>query len=69
MLEFDNAGKIAVTPKELASYIIGMLVAAVIGYICIKTMLVIVRRKKFTIFAVYCLFIGALSIGGYFYMA
>lgn len=69
VLKLTMLGKIAATPTELASYIIGMLVAAVIGYICIKTMLVIVRRKKFTIFAVYCLFIGMLSIGGYFYMA
>ena len=44
-------------------------VAAVVGYICIKTMLVIVRKKKFTVFAIYCLLVGALSIGGYFYLA
>ena len=48
---------------------IGMAVAAVVGYICIKTLLVNVRKKKFTVFAIYCLLVGALSIGGYFYLA
>ena len=32
-------------------------------------LLVIVRKKKFTVFAIYCLLVGALSIGGYFYLA
>lgn len=50
------------------AYIIGMLVATVVGYICIKTMLVVVRKKKFKGFAIYCLLIGLISIAGYFYM-
>jgi undecaprenyl-diphosphatase len=41
----------------------------VVGYICIKTMLVVVRQKKFTIFAVYCLIVGIISVAGYFYTA
>ena len=50
-------------------YLIGMVVAAVVGYICIKTMLVIVKNKKFKYFAVYCVAVGALSIIGYFVTA
>lgn len=69
VLEFKDATDMAVSGQEILYYIIGMLVAAVVGYICIKTMLVVVRKKKFTGFAVYCLIVGALSIGGYFYMA
>ena len=69
VLELTDLSEMTVTPAEIAYYIVGMLVAAVIGYISIKTMLVIVRKKKFTIFAVYCLLVGALSIGGYFYMS
>ncbi len=53
---------------EIGNYVAGMLVAAVVGYVCIKTMLVVVRKKKFTIFAIYCLAVGILSIGGYIYM-
>lgn len=69
VLELKDFGEIAAAPAEIGYYIVGMLIAAVVGYICIKTMLVIVRRKKFTIFAIYCFIVGALSIGGYFYMA
>lgn len=69
ILELKDIATISVTPVEVVYYIIGMLIAAVVGYICIKTMLVIVRKKKFTGFAIYCLLVGALSIGGYFYLA
>lgn len=69
ILELTQLGNVTVTSMEIVYYIIGMMIAAVIGYICIKLMLVIVRRKKFTGFAIYCLLVGALSIGGYFYMA
>ncbi len=69
VLELKDAVGMEVTGSEIAYYIAGMLVAAVVGYVCIKTMLVVVRKKKFTGFAVYCLIVGALSIGGYFYMA
>lgn len=69
VLQLKDFKDIKVTGTEVSYYIIGMLIAAVVGYICIKTMLVIVRRKKFTGFAVYCLIVGAISIGGYFYMA
>lgn len=46
----------------LTNYIIGTIVAAVVGYICIKTMLVIVRGKKFKGFAYYCLVAGAVAV-------
>lgn len=69
VLELKDFSGVKVEGMELFYYIIGMLIAAVVGYICIKTMLVIVRKKKFTGFAIYCLLVGALSIGGYFYMA
>ncbi len=68
ILELTDIGTVSVAPIEIFYYVIGMVIAAVVGYICIKTMLVIVRKKKFTIFAIYCLLVGALSIGGYFYM-
>lgn len=66
VLELKDIGTVKVTAPEVASYIVGMLVAAIVGYICIKTLLVIVRKKKFTYFAIYCLAMGILSIVGYF---
>lgn len=65
-VEMSNAGTAAVTGADIGIYIAGMLVAAVVGYISIKTMLVIVRRKKFTWFALYCFLIGGISVVGYF---
>ena len=69
ILELTELPGTQVAPMEVVYYIVGMLVAAVVGYISIKTMLIVVRKKKFTVFAIYCLLVGALSIGGYFYMA
>lgn len=69
VLELKDFSAVDITGIEIVYYIVGMAIAAIVGYICIKTMLVIVRKKKFTVFAIYCLIIGAVSIGGYFYMA
>lgn len=49
-----------------AAYILGALFAAVVGYICIKTMLVVVKKKKFTYFAYYCVLLGIVAIIGSF---
>lgn len=68
VLELSDLSKVTVAPAEIGYYIIGMIIAAVVGYICIRVMLVIVRKKKFTFFAIYCYAIGILSIAGYFYM-
>ena len=69
VLQLKDIGSIRVTSAQVGNYLVGMLVAAFVGYICIKTMLVIVKNRKFKYFAIYCLAVGALSVGGYFYMA
>lgn len=69
VLQLKDIGTVTVTASEAGNYVIGMIVAAVVGYICIKTMLVVVKNKKFKYFAIYCLAVGALAIGGYFYIA
>lgn len=61
-----QGSELALSGGMIANYIVGMIVAAVIGYISIKTMLVIVRRKKFTGFAIYCILVGIVSVVGYF---
>jgi undecaprenyl-diphosphatase len=50
----------------ILNYIVGMLVAGIVGYICIKTMLVVVKKNKFTIFSIYCLIVGIAAIVWYF---
>lgn len=65
VLELKDFKPAQLVPGELKNYLIGMAVSAVVGYICIKTMLVVVRKKKFTYFAFYCYAIGIISIVGY----
>ena len=61
--DFDMA---TITQNQLMNYLVGMLVAAVVGYICIKTMLVIIKGKKFKYFAYYCIAIGIFALTWYF---
>lgn len=68
VLELKDIGSMSLSTSQVGNYVVGMVVAAVVGYICIKTMLVIVRNKKFKFFSIYCLAVGVLSIGGYFYL-
>ena len=67
VFELSDLAAVSFTSTEIMYYMVGMVVAAVVGYICIKTMLYVVRQKKFTGFAVYCLIVGAISVGVYFY--
>lgn len=69
VLQLKDIGSIQVTAPEVGYYIVGTVIAALVGFICMKTLLVIVRKKKFTYFAIYCLLVGAVSIGGYFILA
>ena len=68
VLELFDFAVVDLSGTEIAGYVIGMVIAGLVGYICIKTMLIVVRKKKFKFFAIYCLLIGIVSIAGYFYM-
>lgn len=48
------------------TYIAGMIAAALVGYVCIKAMLIVVKNKKFKYFAYYCFAVGLVSIIGHF---
>ncbi|MBE5927673.1 MAG: undecaprenyl-diphosphate phosphatase [Lachnospiraceae bacterium] len=61
ILELGDLAGTGISSQELIYYIIGTVVAAISGYICIKTMLVVVRKNKFKYFAYYCFAIGLLS--------
>ena len=66
VLQLKDIGSEALMRTDLIHYAIGMAVAAVVGYICIKTMLVIVKKRKFKFFSIYCLSVGIVSSIGYF---
>lgn len=60
----DNAGAV-ITGAMARNYVIGMIIAAVVGYIAIKLMIRIVKQRKFTYFSIWCVIVGVISIIGY----
>lgn len=66
LIELKDFSTDMLDQSEVFGYIIGTIVAGVVGYICIKTMLVIVRGKKFKYFAYYCFIIGLIAVIGHF---
>lgn len=62
VLQIKDFEGILVNPQLITNYSIGTIVAAVVGYICIKTMLVIVQEKKYRGFIYYCLTIGTIAV-------
>jgi undecaprenyl-diphosphatase len=69
VLELKDFTEISVTGIEMVNYFVGTVIAGVVGYISIKTMLVIVRGKKFKYFAYYCFVVGLIAIIGNFVVA
>lgn len=66
VLEIKDAFGMQIDSIQMVNYLVGTVIAAVVGYICIKTMLVIVRGKKFKYFAYYCFIIGVIAIAANF---
>lgn len=69
ILELKDFSMDMVTQNDLLNYLVGTIVAGVVGFVCIKTMLVIVRGKKFRYFAWYCFAVGILAVAGYFFIS
>ena len=55
-----------VREKDVVNYIVGMIVAGIVGYICIKFMLYTVKKKNFKGFSIYCMIAGIVSVIWYF---
>lgn len=47
---------------ELTYYLIGAVVAAVVGYVCIRTLLVLFKNRKMKYFSYYCFVVGIIAI-------
>ncbi len=62
VLELLDFSPEMLSASDMVNYLAGTLVSAVVGYVCIKTMLVIVRGKKFKYFAYYCFAMGAFAV-------
>ena len=66
ILELKDFTMDMVTQTALVNYIIGTVVAGLVGYIAIKTMLVVVRGKKFKYFSYYLFIVGTIAIVAHF---
>ena len=66
VLEIKDFNPASIATNELVYYVIGMVVAAVVGYACIRWLLVLVRNKKFKFFSIYCFIVGAFAIIAHF---
>lgn len=55
-----------ITSSDWLTYGIGVIFSAGVGYVCIRTLLNIIRKNKLHYFAYYCMFAGGLSLFTYF---
>ena len=66
VLDLPDMFKESISTAQWANYAVGTVISAVAGYVCIKTMLKVVRKKKFKGFSLYCALMGIIAIIGYF---
>lgn len=66
ILEIPDLASANLSAAEVSNYVVGMAVAAVVGYACIKAMLLTVKKNKFKWFSLYCLIAGVASVICYF---
>jgi undecaprenyl-diphosphatase len=60
--KFDDT----INGEFIMNYLVGTVVASIVGYVCIKTMLKIVKDKKFIGFSIYCFIVGTIAIAYHF---
>ena len=62
ILSLKDALEAGVPWEEVPVYLLGVLVAAVVGYACIRLLKMIAERGKFGFFAYYCWLAGAVTL-------
>ena len=65
-VELKNFVSPSMTISLGIAYVLGAIVAGAVGYLCIRHMLSLVRKKRFRIFACYCFLAGLVAIVGNF---
>ena len=66
VLELKNIGSETISGGLVTNCVVGAIVSGVVGYICIRTMLVVVRKKNFKGFSIYCFAAGLVAIIAHF---
>ena len=62
ILSLKDALRGEVIWKDVPVYLLGVLVAAVVGYACIRLLKMIAAKGKFGAFAYYCWVVGLLTV-------
>ena len=62
ILEISDIAKETITAGDVGTYIIGMLIAGVIGYVALNITMKLVVSKYFRYFAFYCMGVGVISV-------
>ena len=62
LLSLKDAAEAGIAWGDVPVYLVGVLVAAVVGTACVSLLKYIARRGKFTLFAYYCWAVGALTL-------
>lgn len=68
ILEVGRIPSLNVSFTQILIYLCGAVVAGLTGCFCIRKMLIVVRKKHFRGFSVYCLIAGIVAIAGHFVM-
>lgn len=68
ILELRHFGEAVSDGGNIVFYLIGMIVAGIVGYVCIRVMMYVVSEKKFTYFAYYCAIVGIISLIFHFFI-
>lgn len=66
ILQIPDLAGANLSGSEVVNYAAGMIVAGVVGYLCIKVMLQSVKKNKFKGYSIYCLCAGIISVIWYF---
>ena len=62
ILSLADAAKAGINWAEVPVYLVGVVTAAVVGYLCIRLLRFIADRGKFGAFAYYCWAVGVLTL-------
>jgi undecaprenyl-diphosphatase len=62
ILELKDIPGLNIGWEMMLTYLAGTVLAGLVGYVCIKTMLVMVQKKKFRYFSIYCFLMGIVAI-------
>ena len=68
ILELRHLGDALATGTNFLYYIIGMVVAGISGYICIRLMMYLVSEEKFSYYAYYCAIVGVIALIFHFFI-